>query len=273
MKRNLASGYLALLLVSCGQAGASAPASSGGSPNGGASTAGDAVSWTDVLTELSDVTPSVSAFSLNYAGRIDGDDFVMSRWLGAILWHDVVDNACDDVGELSSDPSAAAGERWFLQVETSSTEPGVYPIVPSLDVLQTEPQAAVFLKQTLGKNELVRRTALAGSVEVISAPQSEEEWHAGVGLTGRLTAEFPEVFAREGRCAVSGVVGEEPPPPVCDCSLSDGTTFTCMRTGEYSCCHDFEAERRTFEVTFEAGQCARMCTGTSLTSQRCRSLQ
>lgn len=259
-----------LLLIGCGRAGATAPASSGGGGDAGSPSADP--SWTDVAEQLSNAQSSKSAFSLSYVGRFEGEDFVTSRWLQAIVWDDVLDNACNDVDVLSSEPSAATKARWFLQVETSATAPGTYPIVPSLDLLQQRPQSDVFLKRVLGRGELERRTALAGSVEIISAPQSEEEWNAGIVLSARLTAEFPEVAAREGRCTVSSAVDETPPPPTCDCQLSDGSTFTCVRTGEYSCCHDFKAARRSFEVRLESRQCARMCTGTSLTSQRCVAL-
>jgi hypothetical protein len=260
-----------LLLSGCGRAGATAPAPSGAAGGGAGSSSADS-HWTDVIEQLRSAESSKSAFSLSYVGRFEGEEFVTSRWLQAIVWDDVLDNACDDVDVLSREPSAASKARWFLQVETSAPALGTYPIVPSLDLLQQRAQADVFLKRVLGKGELERRTALAGSVEIISAPQSEEEWNAGVVLSARLTAEFPEVAAREGRCTVSGAVDATPPPPTCDCELSDGRTFTCLRTGEYSCCHDLEAARRSFEVSFEAGQCARMCTGTSLTSQHCLTL-
>ncbi|MFZ5892998.1 MAG: hypothetical protein ACOY0T_18195 [Myxococcota bacterium] len=230
--------------------------------------------WQQVLTDLSRSDGSSSAFSISYAGTIEGTELVTQRWLQAIEWADATTTACADFESSLGTAGAKAAARWFLQVETTQTTPGVYEIVPSINTELTALRANVFLKQAADNKELIRHTALAGHVTLSAAPQSEEDWHAGIGMSALVEAEFPEVSATERGCEIGGSVNGTPPPPHCKCAAADGTSFECDRTGEFSCCHDFNAPRVAFKASFSAQRCASMCTATStLLLGRCQSLK
>ena len=226
-----------------------------------------APSWRDALDELSLARPRTGAFSLSYFGQTTEDELSVGRWLQAIEWPGVQSSACGDFSTQLVDGNDAAGERWFLQIETSQTVPGTYPIVPSIDVFSETPNANVLLKLAAGNTETKRHrhTAIAGTVTVESAPQSEEEWAAGATLTGSVRAEFPLSSAYEVSCEVGGSTSGVLDPIDCTCERDTGEQFSCTRSSssEPSCCHDLSGARVSVELEFVSEQCAVMCSATS----------
>jgi len=230
--------------------------------------------WQAVLTKLSSLDARRSAFSLSYSGMVDSDGSLqLERWLQAITWDAPTQDACGDF-QQSLVAAGTPEKRWFLQIEISATPAGNYDIVPSVDVISGAHEANAFLKLMANNREVARYTAVAGSVNLNAAPQSEGEWSSGGTLSAVAKLEFPVASARERGCSVGGSTTGETALPTCSCERPDGSSFECRKSGKYSCCFDLEGERVSFEVPVNAGQCRAMCSATStLLTSYCGNLQ
>jgi hypothetical protein len=216
---------------------------------GGCTSTEPSAEWITAWERVNAVATRSAAFGFTYFGADESDVGVK-----VVALDSAVEDPCLAI-ESRIRGENPAQNFWALDVATTKRAPGSYPIAPSLNAASDTPQSAVLLKHVKGREEIERRTALTGVVDLLPP-----EGSPGV-LRLKVTALFPVRSLRSLMCEGGGSRQAE---TSISCLCTDGQVESrCSGNGAGDCCHDLESPRVESRIDLVATQCSKLCTATS----------